>query len=258
MDLIINKHRLRFSKYPESLAPEKATIIFLHDSLGCIELWKDFPRLIASKTGCNILSYDRQGYGKSAPFITSKRNTDYLKEEAYILGKIIQNLELENLILFGHSDGGSIALLTAALFPEKITGIITEGAHVFVEQETINGIKAAVLAYRTTSLKEKLYKYHGDKTEAVFKMWTETWLSQTFRSWNIEEYLPKIKCPSLIIQGEKDEYGTLDQVNSIIKNTSGYSKALLISDIGHTPHKESTEIVVKKVSKFINRLIVSC
>ncbi|WP_109852961.1 alpha/beta fold hydrolase [Aquimarina sp. AU58] len=257
MDLIIDKQRLQFSKSPELLAPEKVTVIFLHDSLGCIELWKDFPKQIAKKAGCNILSYDRQGYGKSAPFITSKRNNDYLKEEAYILGKIIQNLEVRNVVLFGHSDGGSIALLTAALFPEKITGIITEGAHVFVEQETINGIKAAVLAYQNTSLKEKLYKYHGNKTEAVFKMWTETWLSESYQSWNIEEYLPKIKCPSLIIQGEKDEYGTLGQVNSIVKNTSGYSEDLLIPDIGHTPHKESTEIVVKNVISFINKIYPS-
>lgn len=258
MDLIIDKQRLQFSKSPELLVPEKATVIFLHDSLGCVELWKDFPKKIALKTGCNIISYDRQGYGKSAPFITSKRNNNYLKEEAYILAKIIQNLELKNVILFGHSDGGSIALLTAALFPEKVIGIITEGAHVFVEQETINGIKAAVLAYQNTSLKEKLYKYHGDKTDAVFRLWAETWLSETYQSWNIEEYLSKIECPSLIIQGEKDEYGTLDQVNSIVKNTSGYSKALLIPDIGHTPHKENSEIVIDKVSDFIDRLIVSC
>ncbi|WP_438423394.1 alpha/beta fold hydrolase [Aquimarina macrocephali] len=258
MDLIIDKQRLQFSKSPELLVPEKATVIFLHDSLGCVELWKDFPKKIALKTGCNIISYDRQGYGKSAPFIASKRNNNYLKEEAYILAKIIQNLELKNVILFGHSDGGSIALLTAALFPEKVIGIITEGAHVFVEQETINGIKAAVLAYQNTSLKEKLYKYHGDKTDAVFRLWAETWLSETYQSWNIEEYLSKIECPSLIIQGEKDEYGTLDQVNSIVKNTSGYSKALLIPDIGHTPHKENSEIVIDKVSDFIDRLIVSC
>ncbi|WP_024769225.1 alpha/beta fold hydrolase [Aquimarina macrocephali] len=257
MDLIIDKQRLQFSKSPELLVPGKATIIFLHDSLGCVELWKDFPKQIALKTGCNIISYDRQGYGKSAPFITSKRNNDYLKEEAYILAKIIQNLELKNVILFGHSDGGSIALLTAALFPEKVIGIITEGAHVFVEQETINGIKAAVLAYQNTSLKEKLYKYHGDKTDAVFRLWAETWLSETYQSWNIEEYLSKIECPSLIIQGEKDEYGTLDQVNSIVKNTSGHSKALLIPDIGHTPHKENSEIVIKNVISFINEIFPS-
>jgi pimeloyl-ACP methyl ester carboxylesterase len=257
LDLIIDKHRLQFSKNPELLVQERVTVIFLHDSLGCIELWKDFPKQIASKTGCNILSYDRQGYGKSAPFITSKRNNDYLKEEAYILGKIILNLELKNVILFGHSDGGSIALLTAALFPEKIMGIITEGAHVFVEQETINGIRAAVLAYQNTSLKEKLYKYHGDKTDTVFRMWAETWLSETYQSWNIEEYLSKIECSSLIIQGEEDQYGTLDQVNSIVKNTSGYSKALIIPDIGHTPHKENSEIVVKNVISFINEIYPS-
>ncbi|WP_103867358.1 alpha/beta fold hydrolase [Aquimarina sp. I32.4] len=253
-DLIIDQYRLQLSINPTFLLPEKATVIFLHDSLGCIELWRDFPNHIALKTGLNILSYDRQGYGKSAPFSTSKRDIDYLKNEAIILEKIINNLNLKNVILFGHSDGGSIALLAAALFPEKINAIITEGAHVFVEPETIEGIKKAVIAYKNTNLKEKLTQYHQDNTEAVFSMWTETWLSEQYESWNIEKYLHKIQCPSLIIQGEKDEYGTIDQVHSIVNNTSGNSASLIIPNIGHTPHKESPEIILEKVTEFINTL----
>ncbi|WP_082422538.1 alpha/beta fold hydrolase [Aquimarina longa] len=254
LSLIIDNHQLHFSNDIEALVPEKTTIIFLHDSLGCVALWRDFPKKIASETACNIISYDRNGYGKSDPFICTERDLDYLKKEALVLGKIIDQLSLKSVILFGHSDGGSIALLAAALFPEKIIGIITEGAHVFVEEETLNGIKTAVFAYQNTNLREKLLKYHSNKTDAVFNMWAKTWLSPAFKSWNIEDCLPKIKCPALIIQGKKDEYGTIEQVNSIIENTTGESTALMLSDIGHTPHKESPEIVFKNVISFVASL----
>ncbi len=254
MNLIINNHQIRLSIDPTLLSKDKRTIIFLHDSLGCIELWRNFPEQIKAKTGCNVLSYDRQGYGKSAPFTISNRSNDYLKKEAKILGKIIDQLQLKNVILFGHSDGGSIALLAAALYPEKIAGIITEGAHVFVEKETIRGIEEAVIAYKNTNLKEKLYQYHGNKTDDVFRMWTETWLSDTYQSWNIEEYLHMITCPSLIIQGEKDEFGTIEQVKSIINNISGNSNSLLIPKIGHTPHKEIPAYIIEQTEKFIREI----
>ncbi len=254
MDLTINSHRLRFSIDTKHFDPKSLTFIFLHDSLGCIKLWRDFPKKIALRTGYNIISYDRQGYGESDAFTVSERNNDYLKKEAQILGKIIKQLSLNNVILFGHSDGGSIALIAAALFPERINGIITEGAHVFVEQETIHGIKAAVEAYKNTNLKEKLIKYHGDKTDNVFRAWTKTWLSESFQNWNIEKYLPHIVCPSLIIQGEKDEYGTIGQVNSIINKTTGDSIPLLIPETGHTPHRETPEIVISETIKFTKNL----
>ena len=255
MDIKINHHRLRFSDNPNLFNTDQSTIIFLHDSLGCIELWRDFPNKVADQTGCNVLSYDRQGYGQSDPFSIQKRDKSYLLNEAEVLVQIIDQLQLTKVILFGHSDGGSISLLAAALSPDMISGVITEGAHVFVEKETITGIKEAVIAYQETNLRDKLIKYHGDKTDDVFKMWTETWLSKDYQSWNIEEFLPKIKCPSLIIQGEKDEYGSLDQVYSIVNNTTGPSEALIIPDIGHTPHKENSEVVLKNVQRFIGNVI---
>ncbi|MCK8520518.1 alpha/beta hydrolase [Aquimarina sp. D1M17] len=251
MDLTINDQRLRFSTDPKLIKGSTSVIIFLHDSLGCIELWRKFPNKIGELTGCNVISYDRLGYGKSSSFSYKKRGNDYLKEEAEILGEIIKTLDLKQVILFGHSDGGSIALLTASLFPDKIAGVITEGAHVFVEKETVKGIQDAVVAYRDTNLKEKLTKYHGDKTDDVFRMWTETWLSEDYQSWNIEHYLPNVQCRSLIIQGENDEYGSLDQVHAITQNTTGISKALIIPDIGHTPHKENTALVLEESSDFI-------
>ncbi|WP_378173382.1 alpha/beta fold hydrolase [Aquimarina sp. SS2-1] len=254
MDIIIDTHRLKLSENPELFDSALLTVIFLHDSLGCIELWRDFPQKIKEAVNCNVLSYDRKGYGQSDPFSESERDHEYLTNEARVLGKLIDHLVLKNVVLFGHSDGGSIALIAASLFSEKIKGIITEGAHIFVEEETLEGIRNAKTAYATTSLKKKLSKYHGDKTESVFKMWTETWLSSSFLGWNIESYLPGIQCPSLIIQGEKDEYGTLKQVTSIVQKTSGRATSLIIPKIGHTPHKEAPEIVIKNTVNFISML----
>lgn len=255
LDIHINNTRIRFSEDPSTFDAEKLTVIFLHDSLGCITLWRDFPRQVQELLSCQVLSYDRQGYGKSEGFNIKERDTNYLTNEAYFLGEILDHLQLKNVLLFGHSDGGSIALIAAALFPARIIGIVTEGAHVFVEKETLDGIKVAKHNYQTTNLKEKLTKYHGNHTEMVFKMWTETWLKPSFKNWNIENYLSKIVCPSLIIQGEKDEYGTIDQVTSIVSKTKGISEALMIPEIGHTPHKEATDAVLHALKKFVDHFI---
>lgn len=234
--------------------PNRPTIIFLHDSLGCIDLWREFPKKLGGLTKCNIIVYDRQGYGRSTPFISKERGIDYLEIEAYILNDLMMYWGIETAILFGHSDGGSIALLAASLFPNKIKGVIAEGAHVFVEDKTIKGIRDAVELYKTTELKERLTKYHGGKTEAMFMAWTETWLRKDFRDWNIESYLKKIACPVLVIQGEKDEYGTLKQVQSIVENTNGNSKKLIVPIIGHTPHKEAPKFILEKTAAFISQL----
>lgn len=250
LDINVDNRRIQLSCDPELLDPSLSTVIFLHDSLGCIALWKNFPEQIKHAVNCNVLSYDREGYGKSAAFSELKRDKKYLHREADFLAKLIAQLGLKKVILFGHSDGGSIALLTAAIYPIKITAIITEGAHVFVEKETLQGIREAQMSYQTTNLKEKLYKYHGENTENVFRMWTETWLSPSFADWNIENYLYDIQCPVLIIQGENDTYGTLEQVHSIVNKTSGYSESVIIPNCGHSPHKEAVEITIEKTAKF--------
>lgn len=235
--------------------PDRPTIIFLHDSLGSAELWRDFPRKLGELTDCNVLAYDRQGYGKSSPFVRGIRKRDYLEIEADVLHGLMEQCELKKVILFGHSDGGSIALIAAAKYPSRIIGVITEGAHIFVEEITLQGIREAVEAYRTTNLKERLQKYHGDKTEAVFQAWADTWLSPEFSSWNMEEFLPQIQCPVLVIQGEADEYGSQDQVNGIIAQVAGEACKLVIPAVGHTPHKEAAEVVLKHSASFIRRIV---
>ncbi|MFN8674385.1 MAG: alpha/beta hydrolase [Candidatus Sericytochromatia bacterium] len=233
----------------------KPTIVFLHDSLGCIELWRDFPEKLGTLTNCNIIIYDRHGYGKSGNFLSSKREINYLELEAEILNNLLETWNIEKAILFGHSDGGSIALISASKFPEKILAVITEGAHVFVEDITIKGIKTMIRAYEITDLKERLEKYHGTKTEKMFWAWSKTWTNDDFKSWNIESFLPNIKCPSLIIQGEKDEYGSLEQVEKIVTQVKGETLKLVIPKIKHTPHKENPNLILEKCSLFINNLI---
>ena len=244
-DIAVNRYEIHSGK---------PTIVFLHDSLGCIELWRDFPERVGALTQCNVLVYDRQGYGKSCGFSYAKRDNDYLELEADILHQLLNYWNIEQPILFGHSDGGSIALLTAAKYPDKIQAIITEGAHVFVEDITINGIKQAITLYETADLKTKLEKYHGNNTEAMFWAWANTWTTEEFRTWNIEHFLPAIQCATLIIQGEQDEYGTLKQVESIIEQVSGTTEKLIIPKIGHTPHKENPKVVLEKVKLFIQKV----
>ncbi len=233
----------------------KPTIVFLHESLGCAELWRDFPKKLGTLTTCNVLVYDRLGYGKSSPFTTLKRGKDYLEIEADILIEVLKVCKIDKTILFGQSDGGSIALIAAAKYPSQIKGVITEGAHIFVEDITLEGIEEAVKAWHTTNLKEKLQKYHADKTEALFWAWAKTWLSDDFKSWNIESFLHHISCPVLAIQGEKDQYGSGEQVNGIINRVSGEAKQLIISSVGHAPHKEAEEMVLEYSASFINHVI---
>lgn len=252
---IIDGAVLRISQ--TTVGNDQPTLIFLHDSLGCIELWRDFPTKLSEATSCNVLVYDRQGYGQSSPFARHERTTDYLEKEADVLYELIEYCGIKQAVLFGHSDGGSIALLAAAKYPSSILGVITEGAHIFVEDITLAGILSAVEFYQMTNLKERLRKYHGDKTDAVFWAWAKTWLSDEFKSWNIENFLNQITCPVLVIQGEQDEFGSLEQVNGIIRQVSGQAYQFLIPGIGHTPHKEASDVVLAHSASLINKLLAA-
>jgi pimeloyl-ACP methyl ester carboxylesterase len=236
---------------------EQPTLVFLNDSLGCVMLWRSFPYQLAEATKCNLLIYDRQGYGRSAPFHTIKRTNSYLEEEADTLFHLLMQMQISKPILFGHSDGGSIALIAAAKYAHIIKAIVSEAAHVFVEQETLDGITVAVNKYRNTNLKARLSKYHGDKTDDVFHAWTDTWLSKEFSKWNIDHFLPRIVCPTLIIQGVNDEFGTIKQVEAIANHVKGMTSTFILPGICHTPHKEAPSETVTCATEFIQMLIIS-
>jgi len=230
----------------------RPTIVFLHDSLGCVQLWRYFPEKLCTALKCNMLIYDRQGYGKSSSLPTHHRTKDYLVKEADVLHHLLSELGRKNVILFGHSDGGSIALIAAGKYPSMVSALVVEAAHVFVEEVTLQGIRAAAREYANTNLRMRLEKYHAEKTETVFKAWTETWLSDDFRSWNIEHFLPRITCPLLFIQGAEDEYGTSKQMEAVSELVKGKVKTVLIPGVHHTPHKEAGMKVMEEVVAFLN------
>jgi pimeloyl-ACP methyl ester carboxylesterase len=251
-------HKLRVRKltHPDNDGQDgRPTLVFLHEGLGSIEMWHDFPEVLLEKIGCNGLLYDRWGHGRSDP-LDGKRTLRYVHDEALdSLPDVLRHCQVDDSVIIGHSDGGSIALIFAAEYPELVRGIITEAAHVFVEEITLEGIKDALEVYRNTDLKEKLARYHGDNTERIFRAWYETWLQPDFKSWNIEDCLPKIKCPVLAIQGEDDQYGTAAQVEAITNQVTGQSKPLLIPNCAHIPHKEATARVIKEMTEFILELL---
>jgi len=252
-------HRL-FAQHIEPASQRSVStptaLVFLHEGLGSIPQWRDFPASLSMTTGLPALVYERWGYGNSDT-LDIPRTVHYLHDEALItLPEVLQQLDITHVILIGHSDGGSIALMFAAIHGDNTQGVITEAAHVFVEEVTITGIRKAVEVYETTDLKSRLYQYHKDNTDPMFRGWAHTWLSKEFRNWSIEEYLPHITCPLLVLQGAQDEYGTQAQVDSVVSQVAGPVKGLMIPDCGHVPHHQAHERVLEEMTQFINSLIL--
>jgi pimeloyl-ACP methyl ester carboxylesterase len=226
-------------------------LVFLHEGLGSVGQWKDFPLSLCRKTGLPALVFDRWGYGRSEA-CDIIGDPGYLHAEALVsLPQVLGHFGIARGILIGHSDGGSIALMYAAAHPEKVCCLITEAAHVFVEETTLAGIREAVRVYETTDLGARLAKYHGENTDLVFTRWSRTWLDPLFRDWNIENFLSEVNCPVLAIQGRDDPYGTADQVEAIVRQVSGPARGLLVPDCGHIPHFQARETVTVAMADFI-------
>lgn len=233
---------------------DRSTLVFLHEGLGCIEIWRDFPETLCESLGYSGLVYDRRGYGGSEMF-EGPWPVNYLEMESLIyLPAVLKECNIDNSVLIGHSDGGTIALIAAASHSNLVSGIITEAAHIFVEQITIQGIRSAVEAFETTSLKKKFARYHKEHTETIFYRWAKRWLSPEFQNWNIQDILPKINCPALILQGIDDEYGTTAQVMGIAGRVSGPVDVKLIPDCGHIPHFQAKDTVLSEMTRFIEGL----
>ncbi|MCF7975085.1 MAG: alpha/beta hydrolase [Phycisphaerae bacterium] len=233
---------------------DRPCLVFLHEGLGCEAMWEGFSELLCKTTGCAGLVYDRLGYGKSSP-LTHAHTVHYMHD--YALKELPTLLETvmpgRPFILIGHSDGGSISLIYGAERPALLKGIITVAAHVFVEPETIARIRSADEAWDKGRLKG-LFKYHGDKTETIFKAWSSTWLTDWFKHWNIEYLLPSIEVPLLAIQGVNDLYGSIDQVNAIVSKSSGHAQFKMVENCGHAPHLEAQPITLALMSDFIAQI----
>jgi pimeloyl-ACP methyl ester carboxylesterase len=235
---------------------ESPTIVFLHEGLGSVEMWRNFPEQVVEATGCGALVYSRAGHGKSDPIVLPRR-VEFMHDEALnVLPEILTEFRIDKAILFGHSDGGSIALILAGSGKaSNILGLVLEAPHVFVEPISIESIAAAKEGYEHGSLRARLEKYHGSNVDCAFKGWNDVWLNPEFRLWNIESYLPNIKAPVLVIQGEEDQYGTLRQVNAVEAACGGLVETLVLSDCGHSPHRDQPKAVLYSVGKFIKQYI---
>jgi len=237
-------------------SPDEApTIIFLHEGLGCVAMWKNFPQRVVEATGLGGIVYSRAGYGKSDP-ITLPRPVSFMHDEALVvLPEVLDAMGIREAILFGHSDGGSIALIHAAdTRRNNIRALILEAPHVFVEDVSVESIELAKVNYETGNLRAGLERYHGDNVDCAFRGWNDVWLNPGFRSWNIEAYLPSITCPVLVIQGADDEYGTLNQVEAIERGCSGRVERAILANCGHSPHRDQPDQVIAAVTQFLSSM----
>lgn len=255
----VQVHGVRLAVHRHAIGEGRAarTMVFLLDSLGCITTWRDFPQVLGKATGCDVLIYDRQGYGRSDPFGPTPRQVDYMHREADALHELLEAEDIAQAILFGHSDGGTIALLAAASHPQSVSAVITEGAHVFVEEETLNGIRAAERAWAGTDPRQRLLKHHGGRTEALFRAWTETWQAPFFRDRDITREIVAIRCPVLALQGMDDEYGTEAQVNAITNAVGVHAHSYMVPGAAHTPHKEAPAITQELVMRFLREEVIT-
>lgn len=224
-------------------------LIFLHEGLGSVSHWKDFPSRVAATTGCAVSVYSRYGSGNS-DLLDEDRAVTYMHDEALLmLPKLIDQLDIENPILVGHSDGGSIALIYAGSH-DRLRGLILLAPHVFVEDLSVKSIAEAKVKFETTNLPEKLARHHKDPTR-TFWGWNNIWLHPEFRNWNIEEYLPRISCPILAIQGVDDQYGTMAQADAIARQSGGPVEILALPDCRHSPQRDQPEAVLAAIVKFV-------
>jgi pimeloyl-ACP methyl ester carboxylesterase len=233
----------------------RPVLVFLHEGLGSVAQWKTFPEDLCSRSGCPGLLYDRLGYGQSSSCL-HRRTIHYLHDAALTeLPRILDALiPGQSFMLIGHSDGGSISLIFGAERHPLLKGIITVSAHVFVEQVSLDGIHQAQEAFAQGGLQQALHRYHGEKTETLFRAWADTWTSPWFRSWNIEYLLPSIEVPLLVLQGRDDQYGTPAQVETIVTKSGGPATPLLLEGCAHAPHLEFPALTLDLMACFVNRV----
>ncbi len=232
---------------------EQPVMVFLHEGLGSVSLWKDFPDQLCAHISMRGLVYSRPGYGKSTPRRTDEQwDPDFMHLQAYeVLPTLLLEQNVQRPWLFGHSDGGSIALLYAAQFPTALSGAIVVAPHLFVEDISVESIERARHAYRHQGLRERLARHHDDVDSAFFG-WNDAWLSPAFRAWNIESIVPDISCPLLAVQGEQDEYGSLRQIHRI-QQLQPASEIIALAACGHSPHRDQPQALMTAVGDFIRR-----
>lgn len=253
--LLIEGTRLEFCWHGPK-AHAAPTLVLLHEGLGCVELWRQFPSRLSEVTGCGALVFSRAGYGQSDP-VPIPRPLTYMHTEAlHVLPKVLDAAEIERAILVGHSDGGSIALIYGGGMSDlRLGGMVCLAAHVFNERICVERIREARQHFESGDLRAKLARYHGANVDCAFWGWNRAWLAPGFLAWNIEEYLPGIQVPVLAMQGADDEYGTSRQLDAIREKVGGAVESAQLGRCGHSIHLEQPEIACEKIARFVDRVL---
>jgi pimeloyl-ACP methyl ester carboxylesterase len=228
-----------------------AQLVFLHEGLGSIRQWRDFPAQVAAAAGCRALVYDRYGYGQSDLLAEPRRTVRFMHDEALIaLPEILSSLRIENPVLVGHSDGASIALIHAGA-GHAVRAVVAMAPHVFIEPICLSSIAKATQTFESTDLAQKLGRYHRDARK-TFYGWADVWLDPDFKGWDIRgDYLPGVRCPVLAIQGHDDEYGTMAQLDEIAARIAGPCTLLKLDNCGHSPFRDQPDAALKAIESFL-------
>jgi pimeloyl-ACP methyl ester carboxylesterase len=236
---------------PAGLTSARAPVVLLHDSLGCVALWRDFPAALAQTLGRAVIAYDRPGFGAS----DARRDAlapDFVETEAIGAFRALrEQLGFDGFIAFGHSVGGGMAVGCAAAFPDACRALVTEAAQAFVETRTLDGIRDAERGFAEPGQLDRLARHHGEQAAWVLRAWIDTWCSPAFRTWSLDALLPRVRCPVLAIHGEQDEYGSLRHPERIAALAGGPVSVLRLHNCGHVPHRERREDVLAAVAAFL-------
>ncbi|MEQ6916534.1 alpha/beta fold hydrolase [Halomonas aquatica] len=228
-------------------------IVLMHDSLGCVALWRDFPERLAEVTGREVIAYDRLGYGRSAPY-PGAQPTHFIEEEAETFAVVREQLALERFVMLGHSVGGCMAAAIAGRHVDGCEALVTVAAQAFTEPRTLVGIREAQRDFAMPERMARLEKHHGDKAGWVLEAWVETWHSAPFANWTLDASLAGVRCPTLAIHGEHDEFGSLAQPRRIASLTPGPAEPRILPDCGHVPHRECPERLIEAFRPFLESI----
>ena len=229
-------------------------IVLFHDSLGCVELWRSFPAALCTATRQPVIAYDRLGFGQSNASATPLPLSFVDDEPTGSFAALREVYQITRFIALGHSVGGCMAVHCAGGYPDQCQGLVTIAAQAFNENRTRQGIEEANVAFQAPEQFAKLAKYHGDKARWVLNAWVDTWLSPAFAEWSLIPALEQVQCPTLVLHGEKDEYGSHRQPERIARYTQGPAHCEMLPGIGHIPHREAEAVVVEFARQFIARL----
>ncbi len=244
--------RLFAREWPASAAGAASPpLVLQHDSLGCVAIWRDFPERLAAATGRRVVAYDRLGFGLSDAR-AGRLPHDFIADEGRsFLPAVLAQLGIDRFVALGHSVGGGMSVNIAAQRPQACVALVTIAAQAFVEDRTVAGLRAARASFAEPGALERLARHHGDKAAWVLSAWLDTWLDPAFAGWSLDDVLPRVRCPALVLHGELDEYGSAAHPQRIARGVGGPVQRRLLAGLGHVPQRERPDEVVRHVAGFL-------